>query len=101
MKIDCSEASTLTSASYDRKLTAGEIVRLAIHRLICGPCRLYKKQLETMRRCATRLAGNDEPPLETLGCNGGINHITAIVSKPRYQALSMECYCWSISKSML
>ena len=66
MKIECSEASTLTSASYDRKLTAGEIVRLAIHRLICGPCRLYKKQLETMRRCASRLAGNDEPPRETL-----------------------------------
>ena len=66
MKIDCREATALTSTALERKLSTREILWLAVHRLICGPCRVYKKQMETMRRCAARIAATDDLPRETL-----------------------------------
>ncbi len=53
--VSCDKASTLTSASLDRRLTLGELVGLWMHRAICGPCRAYRKQLLLMRRRARRL----------------------------------------------
>ena len=48
--MNCEKASTLALASFDRKLSLAELVNVWVHRLICGPCRAYRKQLLTMRR---------------------------------------------------
>ena len=53
--IDCREASLLTSAEPDRPLTLRELIGLHIHRLLCAPCRLYRRQLELLRRQAAKL----------------------------------------------
>jgi hypothetical protein len=55
--VNCDKASTLTSASLDRRLTLREFVGLWVHRAVCGPCRAYRKQLLLMRRRARRLGG--------------------------------------------
>jgi hypothetical protein len=53
--IDCREASQLTSAELDRPLTLGERVRLSVHRLMCAPCRIYRRQLVLLHRQVARL----------------------------------------------
>lgn len=53
--IDCREASQLTSAELDRPLTLRDRIRLGLHRLMCAPCRLYRRQLELLRRQAAKL----------------------------------------------
>lgn len=54
--VDCREASALTSAEFDRKLSFNERLRLGIHRLLCGPCRLYRRQMALLRARAGLLA---------------------------------------------
>lgn len=66
MRIDCREATALTYAALERKLSARESLRLTVHSLICGPCRVYKKQMETMRRYAARIVATDDPLPATL-----------------------------------
>ncbi len=53
--IDCSEATRLTAATPERPLSLGERIGLALHRLLCPPCRFYRRQLEAMRRAARDL----------------------------------------------
>ena len=52
----CQEASQLTSAEFDRTLSFSERLRLGLHRLICGPCRLYRRQMALLRAQVERLA---------------------------------------------
>lgn len=56
--VDCREATQLTSAEFDRPLTLRERLRLNVHRLVCGPCRLYRRQLALLRRQASRLTAS-------------------------------------------
>lgn len=66
--VDCHEASVLATAAYERPLTLRERLRLALHRLFCGPCRLYKRQLRLLRAQLARLGptvGNDDAQLDT------------------------------------
>lgn len=53
--VDCREATQLTSAALDRPLTLRERVRLSVHRLLCAPCRLYRRQLDLLRSQAGKL----------------------------------------------
>lgn len=53
--VSCDKASTLTSASLDRRLTLREFIGLWVHRAVRGPCRAYRKQLLLMRRRARAL----------------------------------------------
>ena len=55
----CERASRLTLIERDRRLTWSERIGLTIHRMICGPCRLYRKQINTMRGVARSLG--DKP----------------------------------------
>ncbi len=48
----CEQASTVASAAFDRRLSVSEFIGLWIHRALCGPCRIYRKQLLAMRRRA-------------------------------------------------
>lgn len=57
--VNCEEATTLALAGCDRPLGRGERLRLALHRLFCAPCRVYKRQLAQLRAFSARL--NHEP----------------------------------------
>jgi len=45
----CERASEITSASLDRRLTPTEFIGLWIHRAVCGPCRVYRRQMLMLR----------------------------------------------------
>ncbi|MHC4969193.1 MAG: zf-HC2 domain-containing protein [Planctomycetota bacterium] len=45
----CRRATFLISASLDRGLTRRERLALRMHLLICGPCRLFQRQLRLLR----------------------------------------------------
>ncbi|HMM76934.1 MAG TPA: zf-HC2 domain-containing protein [Gammaproteobacteria bacterium] len=47
--LNCREAVALAHAEEDRLLTWRERLGLALHRLYCAPCRLYRRQLDLMR----------------------------------------------------
>lgn len=57
--VTCEQATTLALAAQDRTLSRGERLRLGIHRLLCAPCRIYRRQLQIMRTIGARLR---EPP---------------------------------------
>lgn len=57
----CERASELTSASYDRRLTPTEFIGLWIHRALCEPCRIYRRQMLKLREHAGKL-GDTPPP---------------------------------------
>ena len=58
----CEQASTVASAAFDRRLTVSEFIGLWIHRALCAPCRIYRKQLIAMRQRASTLA--EEAPTD-------------------------------------
>ena len=57
----CERASELTSASYDRRLSAAEFVGLWIHRALCGPCRAYRHQMLRLRTRVRELGDTPAP----------------------------------------
>ncbi|MGR9090100.1 MAG: hypothetical protein ACU85U_05920 [Gammaproteobacteria bacterium] len=59
----CERASELTSASFDRKLTAMEFVGLWVHRALCAPCRAYRQQLLRLRKRARELDNTPAPDI--------------------------------------
>ena len=64
--VDCREATALAQAALDRPLTPWERLKLGIHRLICGPCRIYQRQIEMLRRVSAELGrrGTDDAALD-------------------------------------
>lgn len=63
--LSCREAVALAHAEEDRPLTRRERLGLALHRLYCAPCRLYRRQLDLMRAVIERLRATppDAPPM--------------------------------------
>lgn len=53
--LNCEQASTLASQALDRKLSWVESIGAWAHRVICAPCRAYRKQLLIMRRRGRQL----------------------------------------------
>ncbi len=51
----CEQASRPTLIERERTLTPGEKIGPTIPRLIRGPCRLYRKQIQTMQNVTTGL----------------------------------------------
>ena len=60
----CKRASELASAALDGDISVGERLQLAIHRFMCGPCRTYRDQIETVRECTKVL--NDNAPASSM-----------------------------------
>ena len=58
--VSCEKASNVASAAFDRRLTVAEFVGLWVHRALCGPCRIYRKQLLAIRERA-RVLGEETP----------------------------------------
>ena len=57
----CKAASELTSINQDRALSIKERVSLFIHRMICAPCRAYKKQMHLLQRELGKVSEEDKP----------------------------------------
>ncbi|MGR8920518.1 MAG: zf-HC2 domain-containing protein [Gammaproteobacteria bacterium] len=53
--INCERVAALTREGRDRPLGRWLTLKLTIHRFICGPCRFYKRQLDTLGRAAAAL----------------------------------------------
>ena len=61
--ISCPEATRLSSERLDRKLEGWEMARYRFHLMICGLCRRYGKQMETLH---TMVHGRGEELAESL-----------------------------------
>jgi hypothetical protein len=59
--LTCREATRLSANAMDRSLTARERVKLALHGMLCGYCRNYRRQLRFVRKCVRRLSNPDAP----------------------------------------
>ena len=57
----CKAASELTSINQDRNLRLGERISLFVHRMICAPCRAYKKQMLLLQRELGKVTDDDSP----------------------------------------
>ena len=62
----CKIASELSSIETHRRLTFWEKGSLAIHRMICAPCRAYKKQIHFMNKQLAKITEHDNPQKFTL-----------------------------------
>ncbi|MGR8947133.1 MAG: anti-sigma factor family protein [Gammaproteobacteria bacterium] len=62
----CKAASELTSISQDRPLSLGERIALTFHRMICGPCRAYKKQIILIQGQINNVSDEDKAEHITL-----------------------------------
>ena len=49
LNLTCKSFIRLASEKYERPLTTGERVRQAIHRVMCGICRVQERRLEQIR----------------------------------------------------
>lgn len=59
--LDCRQATELAQASLDRSLSLWARFQLGAHRLICAPCRMYKRQLAQLRRLGSQLRDSADP----------------------------------------
>lgn len=50
--VTCKDAGHLTDLALDESLSFRQRLGLGIHRLICAPCRYYRRQVEAMRAAA-------------------------------------------------
>lgn len=58
--LNCKEYSRLVSEGLDRPLSMWDRAIMTIHRLICPPCNLTKKQIEELRKTC-RCMPSDNP----------------------------------------
>tara|TARA_R110001606_G_scaffold384335_1_gene547136 strand:+ start:361 stop:552 length:192 start_codon:yes stop_codon:yes gene_type:complete len=61
--IKCKQATQMLSEKLDRPLSAKEKINLAMHTAMCGPCRQFGKQMETIRELSksyTKIKEADE-----------------------------------------
>ncbi len=58
---NCKRVSTLTSEQLDRPLSWYERIGVAVHRVICGPCRIYQKQMGILNSRVATVQESDAP----------------------------------------
>ena len=66
--LNCKDASRLQSHTYERKLSARELVALKLHLLICKGCRGFAQHLRLIHQACRRIdeskgVGADAPGL--------------------------------------
>lgn len=59
MQLSCQDTSPVISEMMDHRVSSGKYWRTKIHLLMCGACRYYKTQLETLGRLACELGRED------------------------------------------
>jgi hypothetical protein len=55
IRLKCSEVSRLVSQGLDRRLGAGERLRLRLHLAICEGCANFKRQMDFLRHAVRKL----------------------------------------------
>ena len=55
----CKVASELTAIEGHRRLSLSERISLGIHRVICAPCRAYKKQFRHFNKAMQQINEQD------------------------------------------
>lgn len=58
--LNCKEYSQLVSEGLDRPLSLLDRVSMAMHRLMCPPCNMIRKQIDELRK-ACRFMPSDNP----------------------------------------
>lgn len=58
----CRAASELTAVEGHRRLSLLERISLGIHRIICAPCRAYKKQIQHFNAAMKQIKEQDVAP---------------------------------------
>ena len=59
--LDCRKATELAQAGLDRSLSPWARLILGAHRLICAPCRIYKRQLAQLRCLVGQMRDTADP----------------------------------------
>ncbi len=59
MKLSCRDVSALVSEQMDRDLPFFRRLRLKFHLTICGACKNYQTQLETLKRMCASMGEED------------------------------------------
>ena len=62
----CKTASELTAIETHRHLSLRERVSLMVHRLICEPCRRYKRQMQYVDNAMSQIDAHDIPQKFTM-----------------------------------
>ncbi len=62
LTLSCSEAARLSSEALDQPLATHDRVAVQLHTLACASCRRYRRHLLQLRRAASRLARQIDPP---------------------------------------
>lgn len=65
MIVSCKKAAKIASDALERRLSLRERIGLATHGMMCRACRLYIKQLRTIRLVARRYAQEELSPTIT------------------------------------
>ena len=70
LTLSCDEATRLTSAAMDRRLSPVERIGLRLHYLCCRFCRRYRRQLrlirDLLRRCEDHISSEADVSATTL-----------------------------------
>lgn len=61
LKMTCEDTSPWISEMMDHTLPLSKRLRVRAHLAMCGMCRIYQKQLETVRNLARKLGQEDTP----------------------------------------
>lgn len=64
MRLSCEQTSPLISESLDHPLTFCQKMRLRMHLVLCGVCKCYLQQLQTLGGLAQCLGQEDSPVLK-------------------------------------
>jgi len=64
MKLSCEQTSPLISESLDHPLTSCQKMRLRMHLIMCGVCKCYLQQLQTLGGLARCVGQEDTPVLK-------------------------------------
>lgn len=59
MMLTCKEVTHLVSQGLDRRLSAGERLRVRLHLAVCRGCTRFMQQVQFLRKAMQRLASTD------------------------------------------
>lgn len=66
--LNCKEFSQLVSEGFDRPLSMWDRASIAMHRLMCPPCKVIKKQIDMLRK-SCRYIPSDDPDATDITCD--------------------------------
>ena len=65
--LNCRDYAQLVSEGLDRPLSWWDKVSMSLHRVMCPPCNLIKKQIDGLRK-ACQFVPSDDPAEKDISC---------------------------------